>query len=510
MKLRLFLICLFLSFLYICSCQTWPKVYHYNYHVYLENVKEDYDKGYLICGNHLLNPSAHHYGLIMKTDLNGNKLWEKRYGDLEDRTYFTHMEKTSDGGAIFSGGTNEIDSWYDSFFLKVDACYQIQWCKIIASPSYNYATYIRVLPDGTSIGMMRYYNYNGEEIRISLIKLDESGEPVWIQGLVQGDTTINNVEGYHLLVTSDSNFLVSGDTGGPTPLFVFADSTGEQEWELKWKKEQYIWGISYSTVEKDSGIFYSAGTKSCGRSSPAPAIFKFNSDGEQLDDFCLLGDTIHYGWALPICTYNDSSFLVGIEWEDLTYEEGFSEVFMIDSLGSIKNRKLLFNEKRTPDDIIKTSDDKILVGGHYVITDNWEIDLFKLNENLEDDTINPIVLNYDTLCTYQIPSDTLGLDCGIFVDIEDIPSRNAWESTIRIFPDPAGDRITLNFPEKIPDIANRVVVYDIFGREILKENPRPENNSLSLDISGLSPGLYFVVYTGSNKKILKGKFVVAR
>jgi len=31
-----------------CSSQVWPKVYHYNYHVYFENSKEDYDKGYLI------------------------------------------------------------------------------------------------------------------------------------------------------------------------------------------------------------------------------------------------------------------------------------------------------------------------------------------------------------------------------------------------------------------------------------------------------------------------------
>jgi hypothetical protein len=491
-----------------CSGQVWPRVYHYDYHVYFENIREDYDKGYVICGNHLLNVNKIHFGLILKTDINGNKLWEKRYGNVESSTFFTHMERTSDGGAIFSGGTNDNDIMYDPLFLKVNACYSVEWCKIITSASYNYGTYVSALPDGSFVGMMRYYNINGEEIRISLIKLDATGEPVWITQLLQGDTTINNAEGYHLLVTSDTNFLVSGDTGGPSPLFVMADSAGEQQWELKWGEEESIWGAAYCTVEIGNGIFYSAGEGFCENGTPGPAIYKFDNTGKQVDDFCLLGDTISYGWALPICNYLNSSFLVGIEWENYPDGEGFCEVLIIDTVGNIITRRLLLNEERSPDDIITTFDDKILVGGNYVIADNWEIDLFKLNANLEDDTLNPIQLNYDTLCSYQIPSDTLSLDCEIFVNIDEIPSREEFESTIIIFPNPARDWISINFPELVSNEMTEIIVHDIFGRQVMNKRVVLENNMATIDISKLSPGLYTIICNNISKSNLKGKFVV--
>lgn len=493
-----------------CSAQGWPKVFHYNYHVYLENIAEDNDNGYLLCGNHLLNAGMHHFGLIIKTDINGNKLWEKRYGNVMESTYFTHMEKTSDGGAIFSGATTENDVNYNPLFLKVNACFEIEWCKILLSPGYDDAAFVRVLPDGSYIGMMRYYDVNYLETRISLVKLNATGEPEWIQGLLQEDTTINNAEGYHLLVTSDTNFLVTGDDGGPTPLFVLADSAGEQEWELKWKEDQYIWGGGFCSVEKDPGIFYCAGTRFCGRSSPVPAIFKFNSAGEQLDNFCLLSDTIYYGWALPICVFNDSTFAVGIEWENFTYEEGFSEVFLIDTLGTIKSRRLLLDEKRSPDDIIKTSDDKILVGGHYVVTDNWEIHLFKLNENLLDDTLYSFPLNYDTLCSYQIPSDTIDLDCGIFTRINELPAKKGYDSRIIISPNPARDWIMMTLPDIVSVGVVELEVYNIFGQPLLRKKVVPSNRMLSIDVSSLSSGFYSATCWDSKNKIFKGKFLIAR
>jgi len=493
-----------------CSGQVWHRVYNYDYHVYVKNVQEAYDKGYLLGGSHLLNVNTFHFGLIIKTDINGNKLWEKRYGDVDESTYFTHMEKTSDGGAIFSGATTDNDVNYNPLFLKVNACFIVEWCKIIASYSYNVGSYVKVLPDGSYLGMMRYYNYNGEEIRISLIKLDATGEPVWIKYLVREDTTINNAEGYHLLVTSDTNFLVSGDDGGPTPLFVLTDSAGAQDWELKWGGEQYIWGGAFCSVEKENGIFYSAGTRICENGPPGPAIFKFNSAGEQLDDFCLLGDTIYYGWALPISVYNDSTLLVGIEWENYTYDEGFSEVFMIDTVGTIKYRRLLLDEKRAPDDIINTFDGKILVGGTYATSDSWDIHLFKLNDNLEDDTLYPYPLNYDTLCSYQIPSDTIGLNCGVFVNIDEIPTKEEHESTIKISPNPAREWITISLPLIVSPEISEFRIYDIFGREVLKNRIGPGNKTLSLDISNLSPGFYMIICMGLDKRILKGKFVVAK
>ena len=506
----LFIIINLLYLATFCSAQEWHRVYNYEYPVYVKNLQETYDKGYLLGGSHLLNVNTLHFGLIIKTDINGNKLWEKRYGDVVESTYFTHMEKTSDGGAIFSGATTENDVNYNPLFLKVNACFEIEWCKIILSPGYDDGSFVRVLPDGSYIGMMRYYDINGQETRISLVKFHVTGEPEWIQSLLQEDTTINNAEGYHLLVTSDTNFLVSGDDGGPSPLFVLADSAGAQEWEMKWKEDQYIWGGGFCTVEKDPGIFYSAGTRFCGRSSPAPAIFKFNNAGHQLDDFCLLSDTIYYGWALPICVFNDSTLVVGIEWENFTYEEGFSEVFLIDTVGIIKNRRLLLDEQRSPDDIIITFDGKILVGGTYSTSSSFDIHLFKLNENLQDDSLYSFPLNYDTLCSYQIPSDTIDLDCGIFTRINEIPAKKDYDSRIIISPNPARDWIMMTLPDILSAGTVELEVYNIFGQPVMRKKVVPSDRMFSVDLSSLSSGLYNAVCRDRGNRIFRGKFLVAR
>lgn len=200
---------------------------------------------------------------------------------------------------------------------------------------------------------------------------------------------------------------------------------------------------------------------------------------------------------------------MGIEWENYTYEEGFSEILMTDTLGTIINRRLLLEEKRSPDDIITTFDDKILVGGNYVVTDNWEIDLFKLNANLEDDTLFPLILNYDSLCSYQIPSDTLSLDCSIFVNIDEIPGKEEYESNLKISPNPARDRITINFPETVTAEIMDFIVYNIYGYVVLKTSTIPNKGTVSLDISNILPGLYVIICNNLNNKVLKGKFVVA-
>ena len=48
--------------------------------------------------------------------------------------------------------------------------------------------------------------------------------------------------------------------------------------------------------------------------------------------------------------------------------------------------------------IIVTSDNKIIVCGNYVVDGNWDIYLWKMNSNLEDDTLYTQPITYDSLC----------------------------------------------------------------------------------------------------------------
>lgn len=67
---------------------------------------ETYDKGYLIAGTISNDNSTKGFGLLIKTDVNGNILWKKLFGDATSLTRFHNVIQTSDGGLALSGSIN--------------------------------------------------------------------------------------------------------------------------------------------------------------------------------------------------------------------------------------------------------------------------------------------------------------------------------------------------------------------------------------------------------------------
>ena len=183
---------------------------------------------------------------------------------------------------------------------------------------------------------------------------------------------------------------------------------------------------------------------------------------------------------------------------------------MLDTLGNLINKKLLLNETRAPECIIKTTDGKILVAGDYVVDNNWDIYLWKLNSDLEFDTLYTQQLTYDSLCPYPITSDTIDLNCDLFVNIDEIPSKEEYEATIQVSPNPAKDWITLTFPDNISPGPVELSIYDLFGQKLLSEKINPGNRITSLSVSNLSARIYFIVATDARKQVMRGKFVVVR
>jgi hypothetical protein len=178
-----------------CLSQDWPKVFGDDIRAYGEEILEHYDKGYQICGSVLRDASHFKYGWLIKTDINGNLLWDKKFGDPSVENFFLDFDKTVDHGLIISGATAQEDIERDPLFVKLDPCGEIEWCKIFISDHDNTATGIVALPNGEYLGMLQYYGGDAQHIRISLVKMDASGEPIWIKNLAQEDSTIVNEEG---------------------------------------------------------------------------------------------------------------------------------------------------------------------------------------------------------------------------------------------------------------------------------------------------------------------------
>ncbi|MCX6281821.1 MAG: hypothetical protein NTU51_07655 [Bacteroidetes bacterium] len=134
----IFTICLFISPI---LAQTWPKTY-----TTMEAgalwVIQNYDKGYLILGSKF----NFKLGWIIKTDINGNMLWNKKIGNGQYEIFVKNIEQTHDNGYIISGTTKQNGNQEDAFILKLNSCGELEWCKIIYTPSIPYDQGWRVKP----------------------------------------------------------------------------------------------------------------------------------------------------------------------------------------------------------------------------------------------------------------------------------------------------------------------------------------------------------------------------
>ena len=163
-----------------------------------------------------------------------------------------------------------------------------------------------------------------------------TGEAVWIQKLAQEDTLIYNEEGIYLYLTSDSNYLVSGEGYHPGyhPFWIMTDTAGVQIWDLFWNG---LVGQGHQVLEKDTGIFYSTCWGIPPNGKQTPYLLKFDRFGNPIAQYPLMGDTIDYGSAVPITCLNDTTLVIGVAWKEVPFpvDAGFSEVFMTDTLGNL-------------------------------------------------------------------------------------------------------------------------------------------------------------------------------
>lgn len=274
------------------SGQLWPKVFGDDIRALGYEIIETYDMGYLICASTLKDASHFQYGWIIKTDINGNLLWNKKFGDPTVENFLLDFDKTPDNGLVLSGGTAQEDIERDPLFIKLDACGEIEWCRIYLSPHDNTAPGVISLPDGSFIGMLQYYGGNAQEIRISLVKMDSTGEPIWIKHLANEDSTLSNEEGSFLYLAPDNNFLVSGYCFSPNlkPFFIKADTAGEQLWDISWPNGYE--GFANRSVFGSNGIIYTATGLTFPGSPRIPYLLKFNLNGDVIDQYPLMGDTI--------------------------------------------------------------------------------------------------------------------------------------------------------------------------------------------------------------------------
>ncbi len=118
----------------------WAKTYGGTNSDGATSVQQTSDGGYIVAGRTQSFGAGGYDLLLIKTDANGNLIWAKTYGGMNDDEAFS-IQQTSDGEYIVAGGTWSFGAgWGDIFLIKTDANGNIGSCSIVQNVSPTVTT----------------------------------------------------------------------------------------------------------------------------------------------------------------------------------------------------------------------------------------------------------------------------------------------------------------------------------------------------------------------------------
>lgn len=548
--------------------QVWPKIYPTPQVDLLEIANEAYDKGYLFmgneCGNIYNGYYYKNYPFVLKTDVNGNILWQKWVSYLgsqapvypEVYSFGIGLQTCADGGFILSGGTYAIEHCAydpyctDAFIMKVNACGEKEWCSIIQNIySVDYGMDAIEAENGDIWLLAFYGNLNYLNQRVWIYCFDALGNLKWKQFYPQGPGSKTADEtGMKLIPSPPGNMLIGADGGlkdtlNPNvawawePIMFMIDSTGGEDW-VRPLSYEYLTDIvtSGNAFCRDAnGNFWVGGSVRYfnGTSfTPFPScLFQMHKGGYPMAYYLIDENTQNnaYSGIQTLVCANDHTFFVLDSWGGNNV--GYQNAMLIDTSGTVlKNQHLeipVWNDGLL-NYSIKTSDNKFVSAGWNWTSSINKFDMLidKLTPELEHDALDLRPLVYDSLCPHPIRSDTLKLDCRLIVGLDEIMTDpNARK--LRIFPNPANSWVTIELPEawvtETPTPYGALVranyiwpadmvvnIYDVSGRLVKSFNWPDRSKSMQIDVSSLPAHIYMFRLLSKHQSLADGKLMIVK
>ncbi|MCP4631565.1 MAG: T9SS type A sorting domain-containing protein [candidate division Zixibacteria bacterium] len=235
----------------------WTKTYGGSLEDSGKDIKQTSDGGYIICGSTESYGAGNDDVYLIKTDANGNMLWSRTYGDYKYDDGFQVLE-TADNGYIIAASTNSFSSPTprDCYVIKTDNNGNVVWEKIFGGPKWDEALAISKTPKDDYI-ITGYKDLHGSSNGdFYIIALDRIGDSLWTR--VYGG--INEDKAFAVAVLENGNYLVGGHTysfgaGGRECWLLNIEGVDYNSLRLKYTAPDYTFDIKIdSTITKDFDI----------------------------------------------------------------------------------------------------------------------------------------------------------------------------------------------------------------------------------------------------------------
>jgi hypothetical protein len=500
--------------LFINGQSRWVRIYHEDEDVHATNMEIAYDGGCLLSG--WMFDSR--FNWLIKTDINGDILWEKIIGDLLTGLSIYSTSINSQGEVYIAGEADGFGSPSDPIIIKLNACGEKEWCRVISTESdYDGAIDICALDQGGCTFTLRNSTTNWDLDRVCMMNLDNDGDFIWKECYNGTDSNAFVLDHEDLLLTPDGGYLITGSCSYFTlppnynrtlTFLIKTDSLGLLQWDLPFEKDPPNLNRSngYRSIQSPDGGYYYTSVRHWhgqGTYGDAPALVKVSLAGNELG-FYDLAEPDSQGKLYESKFLNDSLLAAIALWGETGSD---LKLILMNTQGEIQEEKIYL--QGCYDGILRiTSDDKIVIltnrSDDVSLTNAY---LVKFNNQLIDDTLYLQPFRYDSLCPHPIPSDTIYLDdCGVIVDItEDYPGVNDQAMQVKAWPNPCRNEVTISF--KMIDDPDRIDCYSVYGQHLYSQDIGKDENQLNINTGNFPPGIIVVVLRGLNNIVLVSKIV---
>lgn len=427
------------------------------------------DGGFILCGGRS-NTSSNYDVFLLRTDANGNLLWQKTFGSSSDE-FGWYVLQTADSGFVVSGFTYSVANDWDGYLLKTDAQGNLLWTKKYGGTGNDNFYGMSATGSGGFIVTGSTTTNSFGDSDMWLLKLDANGDTIWTRQY--GVTTEDG--GNAVVETSDGGFAIGGDIhsfttpGAHNAALLKTDALGNIQWVKTYGSNPGT-EIAYDLLQTpDNGFVLLCNTNFYGSGSKDMMLVRTDSLGN-MDWAKSYGDSLQ----------EDAWFLIQ------NADKGFSIVGASESFGA----------------------------------GLWDVYLLRTDSmgdaSCHDQTITPTVripvmqtrsgfpissgggLTAHTLVSSN-PSTLFSNPCSL-QDVEEQLN----DIHVYVFPDPVLSSAIISFSKNMHHAVFEL--YDVLGNKISEYGF--SGNEIIFERKELPPGLYFFRISSREEISLAGKLIL--
>jgi len=493
---------------------------------YASDIIETYDRGYYLGA---WTGGTNGQGWNIKTAINGNVLYDKILSHNYCQMDSWAVVEDSAGNKYCCGPVwTETGAW--PFVIKFDPCGEKVWCKhfpVEVGEHDGGAWDIIINSRDEIIVLTSYFSDEFETTIIYLIGLNENGKELWKKPYAsKHDHPLIWIPMGYDLMEFNNEYYIAGDCYWPypnnpnhvflRPLFIGIDSDFNEKWILPYYALDSVFGEARALLPVNDSVIVGFGPRFLEGSNMNTLLMFFNDKGEELAYFQIPNEAIDsnivYNAVREVEQINENLYIspvyLGIEGE-----QHFGEL-VYDLRGILQNSMIRdiyeYNSAFT-----KTSRNDFVIAASVKQGNDWDIYLYKIDENLEMVPFDTTQHVYDSLCPRPIQSGIMDLtDCLLVTDIGELPTPDVYYESLRwipvkAYPNPVKDgKVTLEFENTEHHTNMELQIYNNTGHSIHSQKIYKGQQDTDVNVSAWPKGVYIAVIYSNGGAVGKVKFVV--